>query len=145
MKRIVAICLIFVLLCAGCAPKNRVDITPKTDAIQKITVQRTNVDADGKYTYFEKIIETPEEIASFCKKIDKIDFDSIDPVEFSSVDYLIIFDCGKRHKLLVNKDEIIYDGLAYKSTKGKLVDNISELYNQIEAEEASAVSQIFKK
>ena len=87
---------------------------------------------------------TSEEIKKFCESLDKVHFVSIDPVKFSSVDYLIVFEGKRQHKLMVSGDEIIYDGLAYKIDKGSLNDAITRLYNSISIQESVATSKLFR-
>lgn len=144
MKRIFSFFLLFVLILQGCAVGDFADITPTPDVIESISFQRTNIDEKKQYTYFEKKLTEPEEIKDFCKKLDKVKFVGIDPIKFSSVDYLIIFEGPRQHKLLVCQDEIIYDGIAYKINNGSLNDTISHLYDKLPQQEQPTSSKLFK-
>ena len=144
MKRICCCLLIICLFLGGCAKGNFADVTPVLDAIESVSFQRTNIDKNNQYTYFEKNLTTSEEIEKFCESLDKVHFVSIDPVKFSSVDYLIVFEGKRQHKLMVSGDEIIYDGLAYKIDKGSLNDAITRLYNNISIQESVATSKLFR-
>ncbi len=139
------ILLIFIMLCVLCSCTNSEfsDITPLPDAVESIVFQRTNVDKDGNYTYFEKTIVEKEQIESFLNKIDSLRLVSIEPIKFSSVDYLIIFQGGGTHKLVVCEDLAVYDGLAYKINKGDLSEKIFELYTSLSEEEKQTTSKIF--
>lgn len=144
MKRFCSLLLIVVLLLAGCAEGNYANVTPSLDAIDSISFQRTNVDEENEYTYFEKTLTEADDIEAFCTKIDKLKFVEIDPIKFSSVDYLIVFEGAMQHKLMVSGDEIIYDGLAYKIEKGSLKDAISNIYDGLTQQEHSAASKLFR-
>ncbi len=144
MKRFCLFFLIFVLMLGGCAKGDFADVTPSPDAIDSISFQRTNIDENNNYTYFEKTLTTADDIKGFCVDLDKVKFVKIDPVKFSSVDYLIVFEGPKQHKLMVSGDEIIYDGLAYKINNGSLNDAISRLYNDLPQQEQSATSKLFR-
>ena len=145
MKKIVAVVFCAALLLGGCAEVKLSDVTPTLDAIETIYIQRTNIDENGEYTYFEKIITDADKIEAFCKKVDKLKFVKIDPVEFNSVDYLIFYEGKKNHKILFSGDQIIYDGKANKIYKGNLTEQISKLYNELPDTETPAVSKIFQK
>ena len=144
MKRICCCLLIFCLLFGGCAKGDFADVTPSLDAIDSVSFQRTNIDESNKYTYFEKSLTEPDEIKEFCEALDKVRFVEIDPVKFSSVDYLIVFEGKRQRKLMISGDEIIYDGLAYKIDKGSLNDSITRLYNDIPQQESAAESKLFR-
>jgi len=132
------------LLLAGCANGNYANVTPSLDAIESVSFQRTNIDEEKKYTYFEKTLTKAEDIEAFCAKIDRLKFVEIDPVKFSSVDYLIVFEGTMQHKLMVSGDEIIYDGLAYNIEKGSLKDAISHIYDGLVQQEYSTSSKLFR-
>lgn len=133
------------MLCVLCSCTNSEfsDITPIPDAVESIVFQRTNVDKDGNYTYFEKTIVEKEQMESFLNNIDSFRFVSVEPIKFSSVDYLIIFQGGRTHKLVLSGDLAVYDGLAYKIDKGDLSDKFSELYTSLSQEEKQTTSKIF--
>lgn len=142
MKRIISV-LLCCLMLSSCSAGNYKDVTPSLDVIESVCIQRTNIDDNGEYTYFEKILTQKEDIEAFCKSLDKLKFVSIDPVEFTSADFLIIFEGKIDRKMILSGDEIIYDGLAYKLENGSLVDFFGEIYAGIELEEGSAESRIF--
>ena len=145
MKRFCSLfLLLLILILHGCAVNNFADITPAPDAIESICFQRTNIDKKNQYTYFEKTLTEPEDIKNFCNKLDKVKVIGIDPIKFSSVDYLIIFEGPRQHKLLVCQNEIIYDGIAYKINSGSLNDAISHIYNKLPQQEQPATSKLFK-
>ena len=146
MKKTVLLTILSVLLfcSAGCTARNYADVTPTLDAIENVCFQRTNVDENNAYTYFEKNLADEAQIKAFCTKIDKIKFEKIDPVKFTSADYLIVFEGKKDHKLMISGDQIIYDGQAYKIQKDGLQDKIAEIYNGIEQQETAAQSKLFK-
>ena len=146
VKKTELLTILSVLLfcCVGCACENYADVTPTLDAIESVCFQRTNVDENNAYTYFEKNLTDVTQIEAFCAKIDKIKFEKIDPVKFTSADYLIVFEGKKDHKLMVSGDQIIYDGQAYKVKKDGLQDMIAEIYGGIEQQETAAQSKLFK-
>ena len=76
MKRIGAFLLLCALVCClfGCTKGNYADVTPNCDAIQNICFQRTNIDENNVYTYFEKNIAEKSEVESLCASLDKIKF-----------------------------------------------------------------------
>ena len=146
MKRIGAFLLLCALVCClfGCTQGNYADVTPNCDAIQNICFQRTNIDENDVYTYFEKNIAEKSEVESLCASLDKIKFVKIDPVKFSSADYLIVFEGKKTHKLMVSKNQIIYDGLAYEAVGGKLTETLDKIYGKFSQQEVAADSKLFK-
>lgn len=143
MKRFAIYIILFVMILSGCASGEYADVTPLPDAVDSIAVQKTCVDEENNYTYMEKLIEETEAIESFCKQLDKIRFVETEPLEFSSVDYLIVFQGPKKRKLLLSGDEIIYDGRAYKSVKGTLKETMAEIYNSLSLEEKLTDSKLF--
>ncbi len=143
MKRIVPVFLILLCFLSGCSKTEFSDITPLPEAVDGIVIQRTNIDQDGNYTYFEKNIDDPEKIGEFCDKIDDFQFLAIEPVKFSSVDYLVVYQGKKSHKLVFSEDVAIYDGLAYKINKGDLSEKFSELYDSLAGDEVKTTSKIF--
>lgn len=142
MKRFISILLCCLMLCS-CSSANYKDVTPSLETIRSVCIQRTKISDKGEYTYFEKILSSEEDIKEFCKNLDKLKFVRIDPVEFNSADYLIIFEGKKDRKIILSGDEIIYDGLAYKIESGSLVDSVGEIYEGITLEESSADSRLF--
>lgn len=145
MKKVVVLMLIVSLtfLMYGCQQKKYADVTPDLTAIESVSFQRTNIDENNQYTYYEKAISDAKEIEHFCKKLDKVHFVRIDPVEFTSVDYLIVFEGKLDHKLMISGNEIIYDGLAYQLEKGDLKDFITDLYDELEQQEKLTDSKLF--
>lgn len=146
MKKCTCILLITVMLFSLCACDSAeyADVTPRTDVIEGICIQRTNIDEAGQYSYFEKNIEEAQQITEFCKSIDKIKFVEIDPQKFNSVDFLIVFEGKKEHKMMISGNKIIYDGLAYEIKNGELVSKISEIYSALSQQESKAVSKLFR-
>ena len=142
MKKFISILLCCLMLCS-CSSGNYKDVTPSLKVIESVCIQRTNIGDDGAYTYFEKILSNKEDIEDFCKSLDKLKFVRIDPVEFTSADYLIVFEGKKDRKMILSGDEIIYDGLAYKLESGSLVDSVSEIYESISLQESRADSRLF--
>lgn len=143
MKRAIALILIIACCLGGCAKGNFADVTPPIEVIEGVVIQRTNIDEDNNYTYFEKSLSATDEIEKFCNDLDKLKFVAIDPIKFSSIDYFIYFQGKKSHKLVVLKDAIIYDGLAYKIKKGDPVQKISALYDALPYDEIKTTSKIF--
>ncbi len=146
VKRIVSIVVIGLLLVAlsGCKSTKKYDVTPSLDAIESISFQRTNIDENNQYTYFEKNIEEADAIQEFCKKLDKISLLKIDPIEFSSVDYLIVFQGKLDHKLMICQNKVIYDGQAYEAKNGDLLKDIAQIYNKVVGDETPAQSKLFQ-
>ena len=143
MKRLIALlCIVFLL--GGCTKMNFKDVTPSLDAIDSIFFQRTNIDENQQYTYYEIQLTDSKEIASFCAKLDEVEFVEIEPVEFTSVDYLIVFEGKKKHKLMMSGDEIIYDGRAYKIYGSTLKNEMDALYGDLPQEESLTDSKLFK-
>ena len=143
MKKTIFLLIIMLCVLCSCTNSEFSDITPIPDAVESIVFQRTNVDKDGNYTYFEKTIVEKEQMESFLNNIDSFRFVSVEPIKFSSVDYLIIFQGGRTHKLVLSGDLAVYDGLAYKIDKGDLSDKFSELYTSLSQEEKQTTSKIF--
>ncbi len=154
MKRFCILFLSCVLLFGGCSNVKYADVTPDLKAIEGVCFQRTNVDENNTYTYFEKTLSDPDEIVSFCKKIDKIKLETTEPTKFSSVDYLIVFQGKKEHKLYISGNEVIYDGLAYKlsglsdeeqvAKPSKLGLKFQKIYEDMQQQESAAQSKLFK-
>lgn len=144
MKRFLFLLVAAVLILGGCEKVDYSDVTPTLNAIETIYIQRTNIDENNEYTYYEKVIDDAAQIEAFCARIDKLGFVSIDPIEFNSVDYLIVFAGPKNHKILFSGDQIIYDGKANQLHKGTLIDKIGSIYAQIETQEVLAESRLFR-
>lgn len=143
MKRVVLLILIVACFLGGCSKSDFADVTPPSQAIESIVIQRTNIDEDNNYTYFEKSLSDPAEIEKFCSDLDKLKFVAIDPIKFSSIDYFIYFQGQKSHKLVVLKDAIVYDGLAYKLNKGDPIQKIAALYDELPYDEVKTTTKIF--
>lgn len=145
MKRVVTFLIIAasLLTITACDGGQYKDVTPSPDAVDTVYMQKTVIEGENKYTYKEKKIDQSDEIVSFLKKLDEIRFEEIEPVEFSKVDFLIVFDGKKKHKMLFLDDEIIYDGRAYKSVKGSLKKTVSKLYDALEGSELDTTSKLF--
>lgn len=146
MKKLIVSLLIFscVFCLFGCRKRNQINITPNPKAVDKISFQRTNIDENNEYTYFEKSIDEAGQIAKFCSKLDRLAFETKEPTEFTSVDYLIVFEGANRHKLLVSKNDVIYDGIAYECKNKDLISYISKLYRNANSEEVKTESKLFK-
>ncbi len=142
-KIVFSLLAVFALIVTGCAKQAGPNVTPQQSTIQKIYFQKTVIDEKGNYTYKEKEIEDPSAIGKLCSAIEALPVEAEDPVKYSEVDYLIVFECGKRHKLMVLKNEIIYDGVAYRSVKGSLGEAIADLYDGLAAEEKETSSKLF--
>lgn len=145
MKRVVTFLIIAASLLTlnACDGGQYKDVTPSPNTVDAVYIQKTIIEDEKKYTYKEKKIDQSDEIVSFLKKMDEIRFEEIEPVEFSKVDFLIVFDGKKKHKMLFLGDEIIYDGRAYKSVRGNLKKTVSKLYDALEGSELDATSKLF--
>ena len=145
MKKILIFCICaFVLLSiAGCSASSGPAVTPQEDTIQKIYFQKTNIDEQKNYTYTEKEITDAKMIRNFCKAINSLTLQEEDPLKYSDVEYLVVFECGKRHKLMILKEDIIYDGATYKSVKGNLRETFSALFDGLAVEEKKTTSKLF--
>lgn len=148
MKKIVCLLCVVVLsfsMLCGCKwGKNVTELTPNRSAVQSIIIQKTYKNDDGKICYRQKVIDKDEDIDAIIKKLDSVGVERQEAVEYSYVDYLVLFEGPKDHRLVVSKDYYIYDGTAYTVTREKNKTVVANLYNTLNYTEEEASSRLFQ-
>ncbi len=143
MKKIVVLLLITLVSLSGCSSSSSVDITPALSSIEKVVIQRTDVN-DGEYTYYEKVLTDAAQIESFCTVLDDLKFAEHQAIQYDSCDYLIIFEGPVSKKIIFYDDYIILSQGTCKFENKELLKEISNIYQSLTPKETKATPRFLE-
>ncbi len=143
--RLFCIVLCGLMLLCGCNwNKKATELTPTRSAVQSIVIQKTYKDQDGGVIYRQKVIKDEQDITDIIQKLDAVSVEKQSAVEYSYVDYLVLFEGPKDHRLLVSGEYYIYDGTAYTVKQNKNKTVVADLYDKLNYTEEETTSRLFQ-
>ena len=137
---------VFVLLCAamlfGCAKKTRPMLDIKKESVTSIEFKKTcyKEDEPDYREYVSKTVTEREDLDTLINWAQSLKLEKQNAIEVpvERVEYVIILNGVKEHRLIFLDDYIVYDTVAFVYANPSQKEQVKEKYNLLHYEEKAA-------
>ncbi len=133
--------IIIVLNVFSCTYKTSPDIDIKLESVQSIDFKRTAFSTETPFgrDYFVKSVTDANDVKALLEWIEGLKLEKQQAIEIptENVEYLMILNGVKNHKLIFFDNYVVYDSIAYTYENQSKITEVSKMYNMLNYEEKS--------
>ena len=150
MKKIISvISILMIALCLfSCARKTKPPFVIKHESVESVDFKRTVYSADDPSvrSYVQKSVTAKEDVEDVLCWIEKLKLEKHDAIEvpIEKVQYVIVLNGIKDHKLVFMDQYVVYDSTAYTYKDSSQMSEVANKYNLLNYEQKDTKLDLIK-